>query len=82
MTEVQVEQLSAEIEKLTFEQAFARLEEIIEKMETGEQSLENALADFEEAKLLAQRCAHLLEQAELKVRQLSGENLIDPELEI
>ncbi|MCZ7553820.1 MAG: exodeoxyribonuclease VII small subunit [Anaerolineae bacterium UTCFX2] len=82
MTENRIEQLTTEPENLTFEQAFARLEEIVEKMETGEQTLENALADFEEARLLARRCARLLEQAELKVRQLSGEDLIDPELEI
>lgn len=75
MNENRTEQLTAEFENLSFEQAFQRLEELVTRMETGEQSLANALDDFEEAKLLARRCAQLLEGAELKVSQLSGERL-------
>lgn len=75
MPENRIEQLAAEFDKLSFEQAFQRLEELVANMETGEQSLANALDDYEEAKLLAHWCAHLLERAELKVRQLSDDDI-------
>lgn len=81
MSANRTDQLTLEFEKLSFEQAFQRLEALVTKMETGEQNLANALDDFEEAKLLARRCAQLLEGAELKVRQLSGENLDEFEAE-
>ena len=32
---------------------------------------------FERGQALAQRCAQLLEDAELKVQELSGDNLVD-----
>jgi exodeoxyribonuclease VII small subunit len=81
MPELQTRQSDPTSEDLSFEQAFARLEEIVASMESGEHSLESALEKFEEGKLLARRCAQLLERAELKVKQLSGEDLIDLNVE-
>jgi exodeoxyribonuclease VII small subunit len=63
------------IEKLTYEQAFAELETVVSALETGEQSLEDALALFERGQGLTKHCAELLDKAELKVRKLSGETL-------
>lgn len=59
-----------EIEKLTFEEAFAALEETVQKLEDGELALEAALELFEQGMALARRCDALLDQAELRVRQL------------
>ena len=55
---------------LSYEQAFQELEELVKRLESGEQSLEDALALFERGQALAARCGQLLEQAELKLRQL------------
>ena len=63
------------IDKLTYEQAYAELESVVSALETGEQSLDEALALFERGQGLARHCAELLDKAELKVRKLSGEML-------
>jgi exodeoxyribonuclease VII small subunit len=65
-----------EIEKLTFEQAFAELEETIRKLEAGGLALEESLALFERGQALAVRCNTQLDQAELKVKKLSPEGVV------
>ncbi len=64
-------------EELTYEQAMAELEEITRQLEENPPELEQTLALFERGQALIKRCAGLLDQAELKVRQLSGEELED-----
>ena len=63
------------VETLSYEQAMAEMEEIIQKMEGDQLSLDEALAFFERGQTLAKRCADLLNQAELKVRQLTGQEI-------
>jgi exodeoxyribonuclease VII small subunit len=63
------------IEELTYEEAMAELESIVASLEEGSQKLEESMALFERGQLLMKRCAELLEAAELKVRQLSGDEL-------
>ncbi|MGD0611425.1 MAG: exodeoxyribonuclease VII small subunit [Anaerolineales bacterium] len=67
------------IEKLKYEQAFAELEAIVAALESGERPLDESMTLFERGQALVKRCAILLDQAELKVQQLSGEALIDYE---
>jgi exodeoxyribonuclease VII small subunit len=62
---------------LTYEQAFAELESIVEALEADQSSLEETLALFERGQGLARYCATLLDQAELKVQQLSSNGLAD-----
>jgi exodeoxyribonuclease VII small subunit len=71
---------SMPVEDMTYEQAFNELESIVNDLETGEHTLEEALALFERGQALARRCAQLLEDAELKVQELSGEDLVDFDL--
>jgi exodeoxyribonuclease VII small subunit len=61
------------IEELTFEEAFAELEETVRKLETGGLSLEESLALYERGQALAVHCGRQLDEAELKVRQLAPE---------
>jgi exodeoxyribonuclease VII small subunit len=63
------------VEELTYEQAYAELEEIVAAMEADERSLEESLAQFERGQALAKRCMTLLDQADLKVQQISDEDL-------
>ena len=56
--------------KLNFEQAMARLEEIVGLLERGEAPLEESLALFEEGTGLMRQCTQLLDQAEQKVTML------------
>ncbi len=64
------------IEKLTYEEAFAELEEIVASLESGEQPLEEALSLFERGQKLSKHCTELLAKAELKVQELSRESLV------
>lgn len=58
-------------QSMTFEQSMARLEQIVLHMERGDVPLEMALSLFEEGTGLVSRCNKLLDEAELKVLQLS-----------
>ena len=65
------------IEELSYEQAFAELETLIATLEADEATLNETLAKFERGQKLARHCAELLDKAELKVQQLSGDTLVD-----
>lgn len=54
-----------------FETSLDALEQLVEKMEHGEMSLEESLAAYERGVGLYRRCQTALEQAELRVRLLS-----------
>ena len=56
--------------KVTFEQAMARLEEIVKQLEQGDAPLEDALALFEEGTRLMKKCTTQLDKAEQKVSKL------------
>lgn len=57
-------------EKLSFEQALQRLEEVVRELEGGDLSLEQALALFQEGVALARRCGIQLDQAEARIEKL------------
>ena len=54
-----------------FETSLDQLEQLVEKMEHGEMSLEESLAAYERGVGLYRKCQTALEQAELRVRLLS-----------
>jgi exodeoxyribonuclease VII small subunit len=60
----------SEIEALSFEDSYSRLEQVIEQLENGELSLEESVALYEEGMSLAKHCGRHLDRAELKVSQL------------
>lgn len=65
------------VEELTYEEALAELEEIVALLEGGQGQLEEAIRLFERGQALATRCGVLLEAAELKVKQVAGEDVVD-----
>jgi len=65
------------IEEMTYEQAFRAIEAVVAALETEKQSLDEAMLLFERGQALVRRCMELLDKAELKVRQLSGDELED-----
>ncbi len=66
-----------------FEGALKKLGSIVEKMEGGELTLEQALKQFEQGVTLARQCQQALREAEQRVQELIGENNAptDPEVE-
>ena len=68
--------------KLDFEANIAALQELVEKMERGEFTLEESVAQFERGMALAKSCQEALKNAELKVNKLisnaDGETSLQP----
>jgi exodeoxyribonuclease VII small subunit len=60
---------------LSFEKALAELEKIVARMESGELSLEEALATHKRGVELARLCQKQLEAAQQQVKVLEGEVL-------
>ena len=59
------------MKKLSFEASIQELEEIVAKLENGEESLEESLKLFEKGTKLASSCYQTLEKAEQKITELS-----------
>lgn len=59
---------------LDFEGSMIELEELVERMESGEQSLEESLKDFERGIALTRGCQKSLQQTEQKIQQLIDKN--------
>jgi exodeoxyribonuclease VII small subunit len=57
---------------LTFEQAYAQLEEIVTRLESADLPLEEAVTLYERGQQLARLCGDLLDAAELRVQQVTA----------
>ena len=61
-----------------FEASMDELEQIVERLEAGELSLEQSLGDFERGVHLTRACQQALQQAELRVQQLVEADAAQP----
>jgi len=59
-------------DKLSFEQALQRLEDLIEQIESGEIGLEESLKRYEQGAALIKRCKTVLDGAQQKIAELSA----------
>jgi len=57
-------------EKESFEKSLEKLEDLVEKMESGELNLEEMIKSFEEGSKLVERCSEKLNQVEQKIEKL------------
>lgn len=57
-------------ESLRFEDALARLESLVDDLESGELPLEETIEKFEEGQRLLETCNALLARAELRVKEI------------
>ena len=62
---------SGDTSNLSYEDAVAQVEAIVEKIESGELGLEASVAEYERAAALLKRCREVLKKAELRVTELS-----------
>ena len=58
----------------TFEQAIEQLETIVERIESGEVGLEEAIKQYEQGTALIKRCRAILGSAEKKIAELKVED--------
>ena len=67
---------------LPFEEALTELEGLVQQLESGDTSLEQALAQFERGVALARHCQQQLSAAEQKVqirsRDANGDEQLEP----
>ncbi|HER34828.1 MAG: exodeoxyribonuclease VII small subunit [Halothiobacillaceae bacterium] len=54
-----------------YEQALAELEQIVARLEAGEQSLEQSLKDYERGMELERQCQRALDEAERRVAEIN-----------
>ena len=62
---------------VNFEAAMLELEQLVRQMEYGDVSLDESLKAFEGGVLVTRQCHKSLAEAELKVKMLSAEGIIE-----
>jgi exodeoxyribonuclease VII small subunit len=60
------------MEETSFETARMRLQQVVEKLEGGDLTLEEALSLYEQGQALARYCQEQLDRAEVRITELSG----------
>lgn len=59
------------VEQMSFEEALAELEGIVQKLERGQLDLESSIRAYERGTALRQHCAEKLRQVQLRVEKLT-----------
>lgn len=59
------------IEKMSFEEALTQLEEIVRKIDTGQEDLADAINSYERGVLLKRHCEEMLKAAKLKIEKIT-----------
>jgi exodeoxyribonuclease VII small subunit len=73
---MEVKDVTEELQNLSFEAALKELEELVARLEAGDLTLEESLALFERGQKLTDYCNSLLDQASLRVEQLTEDGEI------
>jgi exodeoxyribonuclease VII small subunit len=66
-----------DIRALSFEAAFAELEQIIAQLDSGKLALDESVTLYERARALSQHCQTLLDSAELRITRLNDDGTVD-----
>jgi len=69
------------VDDLSYEQALAELEAIVASLEANQLSLDETMTLYERGQALTRHCIELLDKAELRVKKLSSDTLVDMALE-
>ncbi len=70
------ETLAASVAKLSYEEALKALEGVVAALESEEHPLEESLTLYARGQALLQHCRRLLQEAELKVQRLAGDEVV------
>jgi exodeoxyribonuclease VII small subunit len=68
------------VAQMSFEEALAELESIVQKLERGQLDLESSIQAYERGTALRQHCADKLRQVQLRVEKLTMEREGGPKL--
>ena len=61
---------AADLQKISFEEALKELESIVNGLESGDVSLDDAITAFERGTLLKAHCQARLEEARMKIEEI------------
>ena len=67
----------SDVDQLPFETAFAELQQIVTQLESGTLPLDDSVALYERGRALSAQCQVLLDQAELRVTQLTADGRVE-----
>lgn len=62
--------MNKKAETLNFEESLSKLEDIVNKLESGQVDLENAITLYSDGETLKKNCEKRLQQAKLKVEKV------------
>lgn len=71
-----------EMANMTIEETFAALDDLIDKLESGKGSLEDAFKNYEEGMKLVKSCNEKIEKIEKQIMVLSGDSEKEQENDI
>ena len=66
-----------DLEKLTFEKAMKELEELVDSLDKGDVSLDEAIAAYDRGSQLKDYCEKKLQEAKMKVDTIQASNNTD-----
>ena len=66
-----------DLEKLTFEKAMKELEELVDSLDKGDVSLDEAIAAYDRGSQLKDYCEKKLQEAKMKVETIQSTDNID-----
>ncbi|MBM4112012.1 MAG: exodeoxyribonuclease VII small subunit [Phycisphaerae bacterium] len=69
---------AGEISGMRYEQALSELESIVQRVEDGELPLEEGIKAHRRALLLLRHCEGILDAAQARIEEISGDSLADP----
>ena len=64
------QQQAKPVEEMSFEEAIAELERIVERLERGQVPLAESIAIYERGAALKRRCEKLLKEAEMRIEKI------------
>ena len=67
---------SKDADGLTFEKALGELEEIVQSLESGDTSLEDAIKAYERGVALKKHCEKKLREAQLRVEKIEADGTL------
>ena len=63
--------IAKSIEKMSFEEALQELEQIVKKIDSGQETLESSISDFERGAKLREHCEKKIQEAKLKIEKIT-----------
>ena len=68
---------NCQVDKLTFEEAMKELEELVDSLDKGDVSLDEAIAAYDRGSQLKDYCQKKLQEAKMKVDTIQSSDNID-----